>query len=215
VIRHNFMHHIYGFEKRGCVGVYLDDMFCGTEIAGNVFYRVTRAAFIGGGRDCRIENNIFVDCNPAVHVDARALGWAKYHADDWIKESQEKGTLSGTQFKRPPYSVRYPSLVTIFAGDPEAPEGNVIARNICVGGRWDEIEAKARPLIVFESNLLDQDPHFVNSTTLDFRLRDDSPAFALGFKRIPLERIGLYADPSRASWPVQHEVLSPKQLTPP
>ncbi|MBM3475750.1 MAG: right-handed parallel beta-helix repeat-containing protein, partial [Armatimonadetes bacterium] len=60
VVRHNYLHHINGFEGRGCVGVYLDDMWCGTEISGNVFYRVTNAAFIGGGRDVTIENNIFV-----------------------------------------------------------------------------------------------------------------------------------------------------------
>jgi len=79
VIRHNYLHDITGFRGRGCVGVYLDDMFCGTKIYGNVFYRVTRAAFIGGGRDCVVENNIFVDCRPSLHIDARAMGWAGYH----------------------------------------------------------------------------------------------------------------------------------------
>ncbi|MBT6627954.1 MAG: right-handed parallel beta-helix repeat-containing protein, partial [Gemmatimonadetes bacterium] len=52
VIRHNLLWEITGFEDRGCVGVYLDDMLCGTQITGNLFYRVTRAAMIGGGRDC-------------------------------------------------------------------------------------------------------------------------------------------------------------------
>ena len=66
VIRHNYLHDITGFEGRGCVGVYLDDMFCGTEISGNLFVRVTRAAFIGGGRDCTIANNVFVDCQPGL-----------------------------------------------------------------------------------------------------------------------------------------------------
>lgn len=35
----------------------------------------------------------------------------------------------------------------------------------------------------------------------DFRLRADSPAFQLGFKAIPFEKIGLYQDELRASWP--------------
>jgi len=30
VIRHNFMHHVNGLGGRGCVGVYLDDMYSGT-----------------------------------------------------------------------------------------------------------------------------------------------------------------------------------------
>jgi hypothetical protein len=36
----------------------------------------------------------------------------------------------------------------------------------------------------------------------DYRLRDDSPAYRLGFRRIPVEKIGLYKDELRASWPV-------------
>ena len=65
VIRYNYMHHISGFKGKGCVGVYLDDMYCGTKIYGNLFYRVTRAAFIGGGRDNIVENNLFVECTPS------------------------------------------------------------------------------------------------------------------------------------------------------
>jgi len=206
VIRHNYMHHINGFEGRGCVGVYLDDMFCGTAIYGNVFFKVTAAAFIGGGRDCTIENNIFVDCNPAVHVDARALGWAHGHADMWIKEGREKGTLSGILYDEPPYSERYPKLVGILGDDPAAPKGNLIARNVCSGGKWDRIQAKARPLITFENNLLKEDPRFVDAKRLNFQLREDSPAYKLGFKRIPIEQIGLVKDDRRASWPVTHKV---------
>ena len=209
VIRHNYLHDIEGFEGRGCVGIYLDDMFCGTEIVGNVFHRVRSAAFIGGGRDCTIENNIFVDCQPAVHVDARALGWAKYHADEWVKEGNEKGTLSGIRFKEPPYSTRYPGLPGILADDPWAPKGNVIARNICTGGRWDDIEAKARPLLRFQDNLVDHDPGFVDLAARNFQLKDDSPAWKLGFKRLPIEKIGLYQDDTRVSWPVYHEVRPP------
>ncbi|MHC1763725.1 MAG: right-handed parallel beta-helix repeat-containing protein [Verrucomicrobiia bacterium] len=206
VIRHNYLHDITGFEGRGCVGVYLDDMYCGTDIIGNVFYRVTRAAFIGGGRDCRVENNVFVECKPAVHVDARAMGWAKYHADDWVKEGKEKGTLSGTDYQKPPYSERYPGLVNILDDNPWAPKGNVIARNICVGGRWDEIESKARPMITFKDNLLNEDPRFIDAPRQNFQLRPDSPAFRAGFERIPIEKIGVYRDSNRAVWPVESTV---------
>lgn len=205
-IRNNYLHDITGLEGRGCVGVYLDDMFCGVDIVSNLFYRVTSAAFIGGGRDCRVENNIFVDCKPALHIDARAMGWAKYHADEWVKEGREKGTLSGTAYNKPPYSVRYPSLVGILDDDPWAPKGNVVVRNICVGGRWDDIEAKARPLVSLADNLAGVDPHFVNAEALDFRLKEDSPAFGLGFKPLPTEKMGVYQDEARASWPVTSQV---------
>ncbi|MCK5802904.1 MAG: right-handed parallel beta-helix repeat-containing protein, partial [Lentisphaeria bacterium] len=162
IIRNNYMHHISGFRGRGCVGVYLDDMFCGTEISGNVFYKVTRAAFIGGGRDCLVENNIFVDCARALHIDARALGWAHGHADGWIKEAKTKGTLSGYQYQKPPYSTRWPKLARILEDEPKAPEGNLIRRNIFYGKRWNDITGRAKPYQTLENNLTDTDPLFID-----------------------------------------------------
>ncbi|HNR33861.1 MAG TPA: right-handed parallel beta-helix repeat-containing protein [Candidatus Hydrogenedentes bacterium] len=202
IIRFNYLHQIRGFEGRGCVGVYLDDMFASAAIFGNIFHEVTMAAFIGGGRDNTIENNVFVDCSPALHIDARALGWAGYHADGWIKEHREKGTVCNMAYNKPPYSDRYPQLAGMMEDEPKAPKGNLIARNICVGGKWDDIEDKARGYLKFEDNLLDADPRFVDAANKDFRLKEDSPAFKLGFKPIPVEKIGPYPDADRASWPI-------------
>ncbi|HID24440.1 MAG TPA: hypothetical protein EYP14_18855 [Planctomycetaceae bacterium] len=194
VIRHNYLHHITGFRNRGCMGVYLDDMLCGTRIEGNVFHKVARAAFIGGGRDNAIVNNIFVDCRPAVHVDARALGWASYHVKTTMMQR-----LNAMPYRKPPWSNRYPRLVTILEENPAAPEGNLIARNICVGGRWDEIQSVARPLITFRDNLIDVDPQFVDPDRQDFRLKATSPAFQIGFEPIPMGEIGLFRDELRPS----------------
>ncbi len=206
VIRHNYLHHINGFEGRGCVGVYLDDMYCGTTIASNLVYKVTRAAFIGGGHDNTIENNIFVDCKPAVHVDARGMGWAHAMPEGLIKEGREKGTLNGIRFAEPPYSTRYPKLIGILDNDPASPTGSLVARNVCWGGKWDGMEKKAKPFVTLQDNLIDADPRFVNAAKLNFQLRNDSPAFKLGFKRFPIEKIGLYRSADRASWPVKHSV---------
>jgi hypothetical protein len=200
VIRHNFFHDISGYEGRGCVGVYLDDQFCGTEIIGNLFHKVTRAAMIGGGRDCTIANNIFVDCLPATHVDARGLGWA---ADGF--DGLKKG-LDDVPYQAPLWAGRYPKLVPILDEQPMAPKGNLIARNICVGGRWGDFYHDCMPMVTFQDNLLDQDPQFVDAEHGNFQLKDDSPAFKLGFQRLPLEKIGLYPSPERASWPVEHTV---------
>jgi len=215
VIRNNYLHHINGFENRGCVGVYLDDMFCGTEISGNLFYRVTRAAFIGGGRDCVVTNNLFVDCQPSLHIDARALGWAHDHADEWIKEGREQGTLSGIHYNQPPYSERYPQLVNILAEEPAAPRGNHVFANVSFGGKWDGVQNEARKYQTIENNLIDQDPRFKTPQRIgedkypravDFALRPDSPAWAIGFKELPLAEMGLFESETRASWPVTHQV---------
>ncbi|MCX7968140.1 MAG: right-handed parallel beta-helix repeat-containing protein [Armatimonadetes bacterium] len=191
IIRFNLFRDITGFESRGCMGVYLDDMLCGTIVFGNIFERVTRAAFIGGGRDNIVENNIFVNCVPAVHVDARAMGWASYHVDTTLKER-----LMAVPYKQPPWIERYPQLVNILEGEPAAPKGNIIRRNICVGGRWMDIEEKARPYVLVEDNLIDAEPQvlFVNASKGDYRLKPNSPAVKIGFKPIPLGQIGLYRD---------------------
>ncbi len=199
VIRHNYLHQIRGFEGRGCIGIYLDDLYSGTTIFGNVFHDVTRAAYIGGGHDNRIENNLFVDCRPAVHVDSRGLGWAHKWPASWVREIKDKGTLSGIRFNRPPYSDRYPELAKILDREPAAPTGSLIARNVQFGGKWDEVDKKAAPFVTFQDNLLGVDPHLVDAAKGNFQLRNDSPAFKLGFKRIPVERIGLIKNAERAA----------------
>lgn len=46
------------------------------------------------------------------------------------------------------------------------------------------------------------DPQLCNLAAGDYRLRPESPAFALGFQPLPLDKIGPYADERRASWPI-------------
>ena len=185
VIRHNLLYEITGFEGRGCVGVYLDDMLSGTLIYGNLFYRVTRAAFIGGGRDCRVENNLFVDCEPALHVDARAMNWAADQVDTTMKER-----LDAMPFREPYWVAKYPELLTLWDDEPAAPRNNLIRLNVCQGGTWDGIRDEARPYVALADNLVAADVGLVGQPPQDFRLQEDSPAFALGFKRIPVEKIG-------------------------
>ena len=198
VVRYNYLHQVYGFQGKGCVGVYLDDLFSSIHCYGNVFYQVPQAAFIGGGRDTVVENNLFIDCKPAIHVDARGLGWCS-GIEPYLRKR-----LAAIPYTKPPWSTRYPEMQTILTNNPMAPVGNVFRRNVAWQGAWDDIEKKARPWLTFENNLTNADPHLANAKTLDFHLRKDSPAWAIGFKPIPLEHIGLYKDPLRASWPVVH-----------
>jgi hypothetical protein len=161
---------------------------------------VPRAAFIGGGHDNVVENNVFVDCKPALHVDARMMGWAS----DSVPIMKQR--LEEVPYRDEPWRSRYPQLLTYLEGNYAQPRGNLVARNICWGGTWDEVETKAKPGVTFTDNLAGQDPRFVDAAHQNFQLREDSPAWKLGFQRIPIEKIGLYASGDRASWPVRHEV---------
>ena len=149
---------------------------------------------IGGGRDNTITNNMFINCDRAFSMDARGLGWAKGVGDFATQE------LIALNSQQPPWSLRYPELLNLLADEPLAPKGNVVARNICQGGKGGSTEPKAVPYVTFKDNLRDTDPHFRDAR--NFRLQDDSPAFALGFQRIPFAEIGLYQSEERATWPV-------------
>jgi len=156
-----------------------------------------------------------VDCNPSLHIDARALGWAHDHSDKWIKEGREKETLSGIRYSQPPYSDRYPELVNLLDEEPAAPRGNRVFANLSFGGKWDGVQNVARKYQTIENNLVDRDPRFTTPERLgkgkrpravDFALEPDSPAWAIGFRKLSLEEMGLHEDETRASWPVTHEV---------
>ena len=124
----------------------------------------------------------------------------------------------------PPYSERYLELATLLEDNPALPRGNKLLRNICTGphwldlvdcesawhknvpwegpirkqGRWvDERDGVGMALLEVQDNLLAADPGFVDAAAGDYRLREDSPAWALGFQRIPVEEIGLQKDEYR------------------
>ncbi|GKT08608.1 peptidase [Desulforhabdus sp. TSK] len=210
VIRYNFMHDVTGFEGRGSVGVYLDDMFCGTHIYGNLFYRVYRAAFIGGGRDNVYENNLFVDCPKALHIDNRAQNWAGPSVDKTMTER-----LIAMPYTNALWKKKYPNLSDILQDDPAAPKGNLIARNIFYGPDWKDYPKEIIKYITFKNNMDNQNPNLTtpdkardnpSPKATDFALKKDSPAFALGFKPLPLDMMGLYEDADRASWPTVDSV---------
>jgi parallel beta-helix repeat protein len=62
---------------------------------------------------------------------------------------------------------------------------------------WQSLQA-----LGFDRNSLVADPLFVAPDKDDWRLRPGSPAFKLGFQPIPVDKIGPYRDPLRASWPI-------------
>jgi len=207
IIRYNYLHNVYGRNGHGCMGIYLDDNFSSATIYGNVFYQVPRTVFLGGGRDNIVDNNIFVECAPAVNVDARGLGWRANGKDDLTKRLEEM------PYRTEPWRSRYPQLMALLTDDPMAPKGVSITRNICVNGQWSNIETSASPYVTLKDNIVEGDLHLMDSPIGKFALAKDSPALKLGFKPIPLKQIGLQQSPDRPTWPVAHPAL-PKPLAP-
>lgn len=135
VFRYNYWHHMQGPGLHGATSYYLDDFASGFVLYGNLFYKAGRAVQIGGGRDNTVANNLFIECAPAIHLDARGLGWASNYFDGrypWLFERFAE--LDATN---PPYSTRYPALRTLIGDQPPVPKGNRIVGNISWGGgRW-------------------------------------------------------------------------------
>ena len=184
----------------GSMGVYMDDCVSGTEIVGNIFYRVTRAAFLGGGRDHRVVNNVFVDCSPAVALDGRGMDtspvWHNMVADYMKKQ------LANVPSEL--YRTRYPALKDLdkfYASDSRfPPEDNVVARNVCVGGKWLSVGWNStEAMLDLKDNYLGKMDDFVAPDKLDFRLKPECPALKSGFEPIPTEKIGLQPDAYRSS----------------
>lgn len=192
VVRFNYFHDLGRDPGAGGVGsmaIYLDDFTSGTLVEGNLCVRAGRAVLVGGGRDNTIRGNVFVDCTPAVHVDSRGLGWARTYFDGTLTTLQDR--MRAVHASEPPYSTRYPELVDLFADEPALAKGNVVAQNVCSGGRWLDLrDGLTEDVVHLERNLTGTDPRFADPAHDDYHLRPDSPAWALGFEALPLECIG-------------------------
>ena len=95
-------------------------------------------------------------CTPALHVDARGLGWAAFQRETLMQR------LADMPWQEEPWKSRYPELSGLDADPGQmTPAGNVIERNIQWLGTWDEIEATATPFLTLRNKLLGIDPKVV------------------------------------------------------
>ncbi|MDZ7330854.1 MAG: right-handed parallel beta-helix repeat-containing protein [candidate division KSB1 bacterium] len=245
--RYNYIHHLKGPGLHGCTALYLDDFASAHTLYGNICYKSGRGVLLGGGRDNLVENNIFISCAPSIVQDARGLSWATNYFDGTYPVL--KDSLEAVNFREPPYSEKYPELLTLYDDEPAVPKNNKILRNISCCGRFIErydyfaydpsvVTIKENVIadsIIYkrikeppagwepyylnldtEANyryfkrdqadqvgdlqgnlIINSDPGFKNIKQADFRLKPSSPAFKLGFKEIPIEKIGLFRDEYR------------------
>lgn len=196
VIRYNLFHDIgIGSPPNDINGIYLDDCSSGTRVYSNVLYRTGRGVKVGGGRDNSITNNLFIDCDPAVHIDARGLNWMKGYFDG--SNTLLFDRLHAVRGAQPPYSRHYPELAQLLSDESAVPKGNRVTQNIRVGGSWSSIEDLV-PDLAEHDNFITGDPMIVSPQQLDFHLRPGSPVWQIGFKPIPLDMIGIQEDEYRA-----------------
>ncbi len=241
-IRYNYLHHCHGRGEGGFRAVYLDLPGSNTTIFGNIFYKVDIGVFFNSGRDNRVQNNIFVQCEPSIGIYLWPHKQYFHPGGPW--KIVEK--MHAYNFQNPPYSEKYPKLPAYLDQDLGMPYGHDISNNISCGGVWldlseelDQNRLTIRNNLVADSLLLvltkkwtpdydpyhigyaatydkknaaavhfmnnngnkiiNADPGFIDAARGNFQLKSDSPAWKMGFKKIPVEKIGLYLDKYRKS----------------
>ncbi|NOZ23103.1 MAG: right-handed parallel beta-helix repeat-containing protein [Planctomycetes bacterium] len=232
VIRYNYVHDTGGYSmiKPGlweyphyCWGIYLDDYTSGVHVYGNIVVRTyLGGVMVHGGQDNVIENNIIVDgLKQQVQyspIDSTTSGRTPGHPDKamWLM----KGTkLLGNIFCYRDEKARWingrkwEQIVAESDRNLIWHYGKPIALNIDKlppeesWAKWQEMG--------FDKNSIIADPLFVDPAKDDYRLRPESPALKLGFKPIPVEKIGLHESPDRASWPVADDCWREEHITHP
>ncbi|UCD48549.1 MAG: hypothetical protein JSW27_13560, partial [Phycisphaerales bacterium] len=128
--------------------------------------------------------------------EARAMNCAIYHVETTMTDR-----LKAMPYTSELWKERYPRLVNILADEPAATKGNLVARNLSGGGRWDDVTKVARPYVTFENNHVAQDGVHLEAMPDAARLQADALANVPAFQPIPLTKIGLYPDQHRTTLP--------------
>ncbi len=87
--------------------------------------------------------------------------------------------------------------------DVRSPKGTIWADDVTLHEAEPVSEWEAWRSLGLDQHSVVADPMFVNPGEDDYRLRPESPALTMGFKPIPVEKIGPYRDPLRATWPIR------------
>ena len=180
-VRGNFFHNLGTGDVNA---VYMDDCASGSIITGNVIREAHRGVMIGGGRDNLIAGNKFLDCDIAVHFDARGLGWAHTWFDGTDTTLFDR--LRAMPYQQEPWRSRYPQLLTLTSDDPAVPKGNVIRDNQSWCKTWIAYydHRTERDLTLSNNSVIQPpapwDPAWVKGMGLDI----DTPVIARRFTRL-------------------------------
>jgi parallel beta-helix repeat protein len=183
-VRSNYLHDIQGRAGAGAIGVYLDDMFSGTEVVGNIFRHVATAILVGGGRDNLISGNVFTGCKLGIHLDSRGLGWAAPAVKGVMMER-----LREVPYRSALWKESYPALYPILQENPGAAQGNRVVNNLSWQGAFSELDDATRAQTKFQGNRVNVDPQFVDAHTISAGVRKRSPLTQSGLWP-PKETIG-------------------------
>ncbi|MBF0429806.1 MAG: right-handed parallel beta-helix repeat-containing protein [Fibrobacteria bacterium] len=196
-ILYNYLHHIGSYGTSA--GVYIDDMACGVEVYGNIFFGAgSITVLIGGGMDNYVVNNIFIFGELSVHIDNRGEGWgAAFIVPGGIIEYH----LNYVNHTQPPYSTAYPTLANYWNDTPAKPKRNLIVKNLFY--RVTKVtDAKAEWAGINNNYTSGNDENmFVNQTNGDWTIKENATVYSkiTDFLPPPYYEMGTKGDEYRDS----------------
>jgi|GEM_PF-1358801 len=188
VIRYNYLHDITGEETNG---IYLDDMFSGANVYGNIMYNVSRGIQVGGGRSNVVTNNIIAlsdnSAKSSIYADARGLEWSSVGNEIY-------SNLAKVPYTSEAWS-KYTNMVNLMEDEPLAPKYNVIMNNVLYKHKSMSITPNFLGYSNVNNNIaVSNSEIFTDESNMNLTLSENSIVYNLlpGFKPIPFQNIGLY-----------------------
>lgn len=210
VVRYNYFDHC-GNKNRMNMGIYCDDSSADVFVYGNVFNDMLTnhgVIFSNTGWNLVMKNNIII--HPLSHTavnSAHYYTWAASQAKDMFGADGliRKRLEQAIDFRSPPYSERYPSLLPyldVIVENKEwegmRPRGNVLEQNLIIGGPEDPIHLMGKHAQTDGRNnwVTNEDPGFVDMKNKNFNLKPDAKVFEMipDFHPIPFDKMGTYSD---------------------
>ncbi|MCL2120436.1 MAG: hypothetical protein FWH27_18635, partial [Planctomycetaceae bacterium] len=206
LIRYNYWSNIGNqWNVAGQSGIRLDDMISGVVMYGNIFVRSAGGRFgaiqIHGGKDNIAENNLIVDSQAAFSYspwgERRWLENLKPESHFWKRSTID----AGIDPAKPPHIDRYPDLADL----PKNADRNYIVGNIAfVNDAFDYHEhgqnvvhdniAVAQGVVRAIFHETDWFKTSLDGTKITLPPNDSPFYTATGFRPLPLEKMGNYAD---------------------
>jgi len=178
-VSHNHIHHVSCFSYGGW-GLYTDEGSTGITMEGNLVHDTTDGGFHQHyGKDNIIRNNILAFAEESQVERSRQEAHRSFVFERNLVVF-DRGGLLGHEWRGTPENfLMRGNLYWDYSGRPvRFPPADKLALEA-----WQRTGQDAGSVVA--------DPLFVDAAKRDFRLRPDSPAFALGFRPLAVEKMGV------------------------
>ncbi|MBR1969285.1 MAG: carbohydrate binding domain-containing protein [Clostridia bacterium] len=207
-VRYNYIHdissnignkEIYG-NRVDIYGVYLDNLYSGLEVTGNIFSDFGGYAyFINGGRDNIFKKNVLVNTYGSLYMTAIGLDPNKKDIQNFFDSID----IVKNKYDSELWYKRFPEVYCIEDNEPCKPVDNIFAENLMVNTGYFSVDNDSKEVLINKDNLIytkaqaeSGEVGFIDYANKDYTLDINSPVFnnIKGFYKFSLEKAGALED---------------------